>query len=36
MNVILDIKICKHLKVADCDIEEMFKIADADCDGRIR
>ena len=23
-------------QVADCDIDEMFTMADADCDGRIR
>ena len=25
-----------YFKVSDCDIDEMFKYADADCDGRIR
>ncbi len=25
-----------YFKVSDCDIDEMFTYADADCDGRIR
>ena len=27
---------CFVFKVSDCDIDEMFTYADADCDGRIR